>query len=515
MYPPLLLLGLAHLALSQTAPATLTVNLAQTHQTIDGFGVSEAFQRALTIYKLPALERRRALDLLFHPATGAGFSILRNGIGSSPDSRDDHMVTIQPRSPGSPTSPPSYTWDASDSGQLWLTTEAVHTYGVRTVYANAWSAPGYMKTNRDDANGGSLCGVPGATNCGDWRRAYADYLVQYLRYYAAANITVTHLGFLNEPDLTTSYASMRSTPQQAASFLGVLRTAVAASDLAHKPLLTCCDTMSWSAAPPFISAAAPDVATAHAYTSSATSPLGGGRIKAWMTEAADNNGAWTSTWYANGGAGEGWTWANNVHGALTGGNVSGYLYWIGAQDRSTNTNTLVRLVFQHVRSPESQDRLLVAFFQSLALGMADDDDGENVNLDDDDSIFALLHSRPPSTPPSSSTHPSKPRRRKRGIGLKTPREPRTLRAACLARDRHRCVVTRAFDYQQLKRRYREPPARDDDGNILDGRDQFAHLAVVHILPYMFALTREENGEPTESRKAALAILDMLDYTLTI
>lgn len=136
------------------------------------------------------------------------------------------MLSIQPRSPGSPTSPPSYTFDGSDSGQLWLTTEAVHTFGVRTVYANAWSAPGYMKSNRDDANGGSLGGVPG-TSCGDWGRAYADYLVQYLRYHAAANVTVTHPGFLNEPDLMTSYAFMRSTPQQAASFMGVLRSAVA------------------------------------------------------------------------------------------------------------------------------------------------------------------------------------------------------------------------------------------------------------------------------------------------
>lgn len=341
MYP-LLLLGLAPLALSQTI--SLTINPSQTHQPIDGFGVSEAFQRALTIQNLPPLERRRALDLLFHPTTGAALSILRNGIGSSPDSRDDHMVSIQPRSPGSPTSPPSYTWDASDSGQLWLTTEAVHTYGVRTVYANAWSAPGYMKTNGNDANGGSLCGVPG-TSCGDWRAAYADYLIQHLRYYAAANITITHLGFLNEPDLTTSYASMRSTPQQAASFMGVLRTAVAASNLTHKPLLTCCETMSWAAAGPFISAAAPDVATAHAYTSSPTSPLGGGRGKVWMTEAADNNGAWTGAWYSNGGAGEGWTWANNIHVALTQGNVSAYLYWIGAQDRRSETNSkLVRVV---------------------------------------------------------------------------------------------------------------------------------------------------------------------------
>ncbi len=38
-----------------------------------------------------------------------------------------------------------------------------------------------MKTNGNDANGGSLCGVGGATcSSGDWKQAYADYLVRYV-----------------------------------------------------------------------------------------------------------------------------------------------------------------------------------------------------------------------------------------------------------------------------------------------------------------------------------------------
>jgi O-glycosyl hydrolase len=206
MYPLHPLLGLVPLAMAsmdRRQATTLTVNLGQTYQTMDGFGVSEAFQRAVTIQKLSEPERRRALDLLFDVTKGAGLSILRNGIGSSPDMRDDHMVSIQPRSPGGPQSAPKYTWDGSDNGQLWVSTEAVHTYGVKTIYANAWSAPGYMKTNGDDANGGTLCGLPGAScSSGDWRQAYADYLVEYVKYYTAANITITHLGFVNEPDLT-------------------------------------------------------------------------------------------------------------------------------------------------------------------------------------------------------------------------------------------------------------------------------------------------------------------------
>jgi O-glycosyl hydrolase len=189
--------------LERRQATTITVNLAQKYQTMDGFGASEAFQRALTMQRLSATEQRKFLDLMFSMEKGAGFSILRNGIGSSPDMTDDHMVSIQPRSPGGPNAEPKYTWDGKDNGQLWVSKEAVNTYGVKTIYANAWSAPGYMKTNGNDANGGSLCGVSGATcSSGDWKQAYANYLAQYVKYYLAENITITHLGFLNEPDLT-------------------------------------------------------------------------------------------------------------------------------------------------------------------------------------------------------------------------------------------------------------------------------------------------------------------------
>lgn len=194
----------AAMALDPRQSNTISVNLDKTHQTMDGFGTSEAFQRALTMKKLSETEQRKFLDLLFSTETGAGLTILRNGIGSSPDMTDDHMVSIQPRNPGGPNAEPQYVWDGSDNGQLWVSAEAANTYGVKTFYANAWSAPGYMKTNGNDANGGNLCGVSGATcSSGDWKQAYADYLAQYIKFYAEAGISITHLGFLNEPDWTS------------------------------------------------------------------------------------------------------------------------------------------------------------------------------------------------------------------------------------------------------------------------------------------------------------------------
>lgn len=178
---------------------TITIDTTKTYQTIDGFGFSEAFQRANLIVNLPAAKQATLLDILFNTTTGAGFSIFRTGIGSSPDSSSDHMNSIQPKNPGGPNATPNYVWDGKDSGQLFVAKKA-KAYGVNTFYANAWSAPGYMKTNNNENNGGYLCGVSGQTCAsGDWKKAYADYLIAYMKFYAAEGVDFTHVGFLNEP----------------------------------------------------------------------------------------------------------------------------------------------------------------------------------------------------------------------------------------------------------------------------------------------------------------------------
>ena len=75
----------------------------------------------------------------------------------------------------------------------------------------------------------------------------------------------------------------------------------------------------------------------------------------------------------------------------------------------------------------------------------------------------------------------------------TPERLGALRGLCLTRDRHRCVITRAFDSVRVREqlRIRQNPPRDDDGNVLDPRDGYSHLEVAHILP--FSLTKAEGG----------------------
>ncbi|EGS21655.1 uncharacterized protein CTHT_0035200 [Thermochaetoides thermophila DSM 1495] len=277
---------------------TITVDLTKTYQKIDGFGFSEAFQRAVQMSRLPEAEQRRALDLLFSTTKGAGLTILRNGIGSSPDMRNDWMVSIAHKSPGSPDKPLIIEWDGSDNKQLWLSQEAQHTYGVKTIYADAWSAPAYMKTNGNDANGGSLCGLSGAyCASGDWRQAYADYLVK------------------------TSYASMRFTAGQAAEFIRILYPTLERANLTSQVTITCCDAGGWSQQAGMLGSLRNvdnmlGVITAHSYMSQPNSPILVllGRCR------------------------RGLTWANHVYQAIVNANASAYLYWVGVQTGSTNSH---------------------------------------------------------------------------------------------------------------------------------------------------------------------------------
>lgn len=107
---PLLLGAFLLLITNYVAGVTVTVNVNTNYQTMDGFGFSQAFGRANDVKGLPSSQQKQTLDWLFSPTTGAGFTILRNRIGSG-GSGD----SIEPNSPGSPSATPTYIWDGNDS----------------------------------------------------------------------------------------------------------------------------------------------------------------------------------------------------------------------------------------------------------------------------------------------------------------------------------------------------------------------------------------------------------------
>ncbi|MCO6009008.1 hypothetical protein NE236_28945 [Actinoallomurus purpureus] len=332
--------SLAAPAAAQDAPRG-RVDFRSGLQRIDGFGFSEAFQRAAVIHGLNGLsapKQKEVVDLLFGRDTGAGASILRLGIGSSSDKVYDHMPSIEPADPGGPDAPPKYVWDGDDGGQVWLAQQA-KAYGVKRFYADAWSAPGFMKDDGTDANGGTLCGLQGTScaNGADWRKAYANYLVRYARFYRQEGIRITDLGFTNEPDITVSYASMRFTPAQAVEFVKVLGPVAKKAGLN----LSCCDHTGWTGQADYTRAIEADpqasrwvtTITGHAYSSPVTAPQPT-RGPAWMSEWGPGGSTWNENW-DDGTEYSGFAVASNIDQTMTAGNAGAYLYWLGASIGAT------------------------------------------------------------------------------------------------------------------------------------------------------------------------------------
>jgi len=330
--------GLAALSGPALAADTATINGATTYQTISGFGASEGFGEAATVMNASAAVQQQALSLLYSPSSGAGLTILRNEISA------DSGSTIEPTSPGSPTATPSYASLASigsDQGQLWFAQQIKADFGVTNVFADAWSAPPFMKTNDSADNGGTLCGVPSATcSSGDWRQAYANYLVQYAKDYAAAGDPLSYIGPENEANLAPSYDGMVMSPSQTANLLDVLGPTLAGSGLSTQ--MECCATEGWDYAQQYAAAIEADptassytpVFTSHGYTQAPASPLSGWSKPAWETEWSTFE-TWDPAW-DDGTDASGLTWAQHIYTGLTAANLSAFLYWWGSTTPSEN-----------------------------------------------------------------------------------------------------------------------------------------------------------------------------------
>jgi O-glycosyl hydrolase len=331
-------LAAALLALGPPARAAdaVTINGGTTYQTIAGFGASEGFGQAATL--LSSGGATQALNYLFSTSGGAGLTILRNEISA------DSGSTIEPNAPSSPTATPSYLPLSSignDQGQLTLAQDIKADYGVTDIFADAWSAPAFMKTNDSADDGGTLCGVSGATcSSGSWEQAYANYLEQYAADYNAAGVPLTYIGPENEANLSTSYDSMQMSPAQTTQFLDVLGPTMASSGLPTQ--VECCATEGWDYAQQYAAAIEADstasadtaVFTSHGYTEAPTSPLSGWSKPAWETEWSTFD-SWDPAW-DDGSDASGLTWAQNIFAGLDEANLSAFLYWWGSSTPSSN-----------------------------------------------------------------------------------------------------------------------------------------------------------------------------------
>lgn len=335
---------------------SVTINAYTKYQTMIGGGCSGAFGIAcqqLGAVGLSPANQQLVTQTLFDENIGA-LSIVRNDIGSALHSTDGSSFSILETCPSTPMGNFSYTWDGSDTCQYNLTTTAMKYNPDLYVYADAWSAPGCMKTVNTDADGGLLCGVRGTTpatggNCTyDWRQAYANYLVEYVRLYQEHGVNISLLGAYNEPDFNpVTYASMNSDGFQAYDLLSILYPTAKAAFPDLK--IACCDATGARQERNILDQLERagggnlyDVATWHNYQSNPERPFNTAGQPNIMTEWADGSGGWNADWDISGQLAEGFQWALYMHNAFVNSDTSGYTHWWCAQN-TTGDNALIRL----------------------------------------------------------------------------------------------------------------------------------------------------------------------------
>ncbi|KAK3328271.1 hypothetical protein B0T19DRAFT_475903 [Cercophora scortea] len=201
-----------------------------------------------------------------------------------------------------------------------------------------------------------------------------------------------------------------------------------------------------------------------------------------------------------------------------------------------NRPALVFLMFEYARSPESRDRFLEAFFEYLVEAeVLDDNDNDDIDLSDDgvvdscrEAVFSFadelvfnfflpLRAATTRIPQPTPTYhsplqqvPAQEEQRQQqpmqeSVG--TPERLEDLRDSCLTRDRHRCVITGAFDQNEFLDRLRQPPPEMT-------MDFGAYHPIWPVRGGEEEEEEEEDEEGDDDELTAIAILNMFDVGIT-
>ena len=207
----------------------ITVDEAQTYQSIDGFGFSLTGGSALHIHQMDNSARAALLQELFGTdGNNIGISYLRISIGASdldaqPFSYDD-LTSGQ-----TDVNMDKFSLAPDKTHLIPLLKEILAINPEIKILGSPWSPPTWMKTN-DSTKGGSLKPA--------YYDAYAKYFVKYVQGMKAEGITIDAITMQNEPLHPGNNPSMLMLPEEQLAFLkNSLGPAFKASNITTKIIL--------------------------------------------------------------------------------------------------------------------------------------------------------------------------------------------------------------------------------------------------------------------------------------
>jgi len=194
LLPAIVLLSFSASAVAADGPASpVTVDFSDQRQLITGFGASGGNDSAANFRKMTPENQTKLNDLFFDQEKGIGLTMLRSEL----------FARIEPK-------PGVWDWNKDDD-QVWLMKEA-QKRGVRYFWSANWSAPAWMKDNKNVNHGGHV--LP--THYQD----FADFLSRYAREYKTRfGIEIQAISMSNEPDMNVDYQSCLWSGEQMRDFL--------------------------------------------------------------------------------------------------------------------------------------------------------------------------------------------------------------------------------------------------------------------------------------------------------
>jgi glucosylceramidase len=177
-------------------------------QEIVGFGGAFTEAAAVTLDKMPSLLRQEIVAAYFSPDRGNAYTLCRIPINSCDFSLGNYAYAEVDGDVGLN----HFRIDRDRQSLIPMIRAAIQTAGGNLrIFASPWSPPAWMKTNGTMNGGGKLKA--------EYRQAWANYYVRYIREYGEEGIPIWGLTVQNEPEASQTWDSCLYTGEEERDFV--------------------------------------------------------------------------------------------------------------------------------------------------------------------------------------------------------------------------------------------------------------------------------------------------------
>lgn len=176
-------------------------------QTVMGIGGAITDSSAEVFAKLSKEKQAEFLKAYYDPNQGIGYTLARTTIHSSDFSSASYTYIKE-----GDKALKTFSIDHDRQYRIPLIKHAIAAAGGElTMFVSPWSAPAFMKTNKNMLRGGSL--LP------EYANAWATYYTKFIKAYEAEGIPIWGISLQNEPMAVQKWESMIYTAEQERDFL--------------------------------------------------------------------------------------------------------------------------------------------------------------------------------------------------------------------------------------------------------------------------------------------------------